>query len=82
MQKYKNTASYENLLAKSLADNRKVRTFASAIKHWSLRLSVRTRDFHSLKSSSTLLGTTNKNKRRNKDGKSQIIIEENPSGQG
>ena len=27
---------------------------------WSLRLSVRTRDFHSLKRSSTLLGTTNK----------------------
>ena len=30
------------------------------IRHpWSLRLSVRTRDFHSLKSSSILLGTTN-----------------------
>ena len=41
---------------------------------WSLRLSARTRDFHSLKRSSTLLGTTNKIKRNNnKDGKSQII---------
>ncbi len=30
---------------------------------WSLRLSVRTRDFHSLKSSSTLLGTTLENKK-------------------
>ena len=49
---------------------------------WSIRLSVRTRDFHSLKSSSTLLGTTSKIKEENKDGKSQIIIEENPSGQG
>ena len=29
---------------------------------WPIRLSVRTRDFHSLKSSSTLLGTTNINK--------------------
>ena len=27
--------------------------------YWSIRLSVRTRDFHSLKSSSTLLWTTN-----------------------
>ena len=37
-------------------------------KPWSLRLSVRTRDFHSLKSSSILLGTTNiihKNKAAN-----------------
>lgn len=38
---------------------------------WSLRLSVRTRDFHSLKRSSTLLGTTNNKKIRN--GKPQII---------
>ena len=36
----------------------KSRTFAPAFEHWSLRLSVRTRDFHSLKRSSTLLGTT------------------------
>jgi len=35
-----------------------------------------------IKSSSTLLGTTSKIKEENKDGKSQIIIEENPSGQG
>ena len=33
---------------------------------WSLRLSVRTRDFHSLKSSSTLLGTTPKGKKQEK----------------
>ena len=37
----------------------KVHTFAPANEvAWSLRLSVRTRDFHSLKRSSTLLGTT------------------------
>ena len=33
-------------------------------RKWSLRLSVRTRDFHSLKRSSTLLGTTIKNDTR------------------
>ena len=32
--------------------------FCTRFRHWSLRLSVRTRDFHSLKRSSTLLGTT------------------------
>ena len=37
---------------------------------WSLRLSVRTRDFHSLKRSSTLLGTTKLNELfKRKDGK-------------
>ena len=45
----------------------------------SLRLSVRTRDFHSLKSSSTLLGTTDQLKEKTEDGKSQISIKENPS---
>ncbi len=40
----------------------KTSTFACANKEWSLRLSARTRDFHSLKRSSTLLGTTKKNK--------------------
>ncbi len=34
------------------------------LSRWSLRLSVRTRDFHSLKSSSTLLGTTIRTKKR------------------
>ena len=42
-------------------------------KVWSLRLSVRTRDFHSLKSSSILLGTTKNKKKIHKDGKPQII---------
>ena len=54
-------------------------TFATANKRWSLRLSVRTRDFHSLKSSSTLLGTTDQLKEKTEDGKSQISIKENPS---
>ena len=48
------------------AGSKKHRTFALAItterrestQNWSLRLSVRTRHFHSLKRSSTLLGTT------------------------
>ena len=34
-------------------------------RQWSLRLSVRTRDFHSLKRSSTLLGTTKNKKEYN-----------------
>ena len=58
-----------------------MRTFATANKRWSLRLSVRTRDFHSLKRSSTLLGTT-KNKKEIRDGKSQIIIKENTPDKG
>lgn len=36
-------------------------TMGASPKGWSLRLSVRTRDFHSLKRSSTLLGTTKLN---------------------
>ena len=47
------------------------------LKAWSLRLSVRTRDFHSLKRSSTLLGTTNNRIIRN--GKPQIICKKNSS---
>ena len=38
---------------------------------WSLRLSVRTRDFHSLKRSSTLLGTTNLRHARRKRTKAK-----------
>ena len=50
--------------------------------YWSIRLSVRTRDFHSLKSSSTLLWTTRTIKKgNNKDSKSQIIKQENQPGQ-
>ena len=82
MQKYKNTASYENLFAKVWLIEINGLPLHPQNQRWSLRLSVRTRDFHSLKSSSTLLGTTSKIKEENKDGKSQIIIEENPSGQG
>ena len=73
----------ENNSLKVWKDGKKALTLhPQKLASWSLRLSVRTRDFHSLKSSSTLLGTTSKIKEENKDGKSQIIIEENPSGQG
>jgi hypothetical protein len=41
-------------------DEKKHLTLHPQLNQWSLRLSVRTRDFHSLKSSSTLLGTTSK----------------------
>ena len=49
---------------KNLLDSNKSSNFAPANKQWSLRLSVRTRDFHSLKRSSTLLGTTIKIKKK------------------
>ena len=45
---------------KNLLDSNKSSNFAPANKQWSLRLSVRTRDFHSLKSSSTLLADMGK----------------------
>ena len=45
-----------------------IRTFAPALQaRWSLRLSARTRDFHSLKRSSTLLGTTTENRHPRSD---------------
>ena len=84
---------YRKKFLKCLADSEKGRTFASAnekqtltstakvVSGWPVRLSVRTRDFHSLKRSSTLLGTTKLNELLNNwDGKSQIICKKNPSG--
>ena len=45
-----------------------IRTFAPALQaRWSLRLSARTRDFHSLKRSSTLLGTTTESRHPRSD---------------
>ena len=45
-----------------------IRTFAPALQaRWSLRLSARTRDFHSLKRSSTRLVTTTENRHPRSD---------------
>ena len=70
----------ENHSLKVWQDGKKALTLhPQKLASWSLRLSVRTRDFHSLKSSSTLLGTTDQLKEKTEDGKSQISIKENPS---
>ena len=70
----------ENNSLKVWKDGKKALTLhPQKLVSWSLRLSVRTRDFHSLKSSSTLLGTTDQLKEKTEDGKSQISIKENPS---